>query len=227
MNRLSDYEILESYIPIAEFIAAICGPRYEVTLHNLEDLEHSIMFIAHGEITGRKPNDSLMDFALDTVMGGEYKDSDFGGFIPGKKTADNRELRFASYYIKNRKGKLIGLLCVTEDITDLLALQKLIDSDLALNGDYTLKENILLNKGMAISAKDMIDITFDHAKEQIGCIGKRALTKKQRMKIVEILNRKNLFTMKGAIPLVAKKMDISVPTMYRYLSELKTDEKKL
>lgn len=220
MNVLSDYEILKAYIPMAEFIAEICGKRYEVTLHNLEDLEHSIMYIAHGDITGRKVNDGLIDFALNSIVEGEYKNKDFGVFIPGKRTADNKELRFASYYIKNRKNELIGMLCVTEDITDLLLIQKFIKSDLALGGSYHLSEDILPNKDMAISAKDMIEVAYNEAKEQIGCKDKSALTKKQRMEIVALLNEKNLFEMKGVIPLVADKMNISVPTIYRYLSNL-------
>lgn len=33
---------IESYIPMVKFIAAVCGPRCEVALHDLDDINHSI-----------------------------------------------------------------------------------------------------------------------------------------------------------------------------------------
>lgn len=225
MKVLSDYEILKSYIPIAEFIAEICGPRYEVTIHNLADIEHSIMYIAHGGITGRKVNDGLIDFALNSLS--EYKNKNFGVFIPGKKTADNKELRFASYYIKNKKNELIGMLCVTEDITDLLLIQKFIKTDLELGGNYPPNKDVLANMEMAISAKNMVEVAYSEAKATIGCKDKTVLTKKQRMEIVGILNKKSLFEIKGVVPLIADKMNISVPTIYRYLSALNNNKSEL
>ena len=51
---MRDRELLESYIPMVRFIAAICGPRCEVVLHDLKDIEHSIIAIENGHISGRR-----------------------------------------------------------------------------------------------------------------------------------------------------------------------------
>ena len=45
---------IEAYIPMVKFIAAVCGPRCEVALHDLDDINHSIVAIENGHITGRR-----------------------------------------------------------------------------------------------------------------------------------------------------------------------------
>ncbi len=65
---MTNREIIESYIPLAKFIAKISGPRCEVLLHDLSDLEHSIIFLENGNITGRAVGGGITDFALRTVF---------------------------------------------------------------------------------------------------------------------------------------------------------------
>ena len=42
--------ILNSYIPVVEGLAAYLGPSYEITLHSLENLDHSVIKIMNGFI---------------------------------------------------------------------------------------------------------------------------------------------------------------------------------
>ena len=77
---------IESYIPMVKFIAAVCGPRCEVALHDLDDINHSIVAIENGHITGRKVGDGLVDFALASVFDKSNKDKAFIANIYGKTT---------------------------------------------------------------------------------------------------------------------------------------------
>ena len=92
---------VESFIPMVRFIAAICGPRCEVALHYLDDIDHSIIAIENGYITGRKVGDGLVDFALESVFDNNNSDRSFIANIYGKPTADNKRLRLSGYYIRN------------------------------------------------------------------------------------------------------------------------------
>lgn len=74
---------VEAYIPIVKFIAAICGPRCEVALHYLDDINHSIIAIENGYITGRKVGDGLVDLALGSVLDKNNKDKAFIANIYG------------------------------------------------------------------------------------------------------------------------------------------------
>ena len=44
----TDREIIESYIPVARYISMLLGNTAEVTVHDLSDMSHSIIFIING-----------------------------------------------------------------------------------------------------------------------------------------------------------------------------------
>ena len=56
--------ILNSYIPVVEGLAAYLGPSYEITLHSLENLDHSVIKIMNGFHTGRSEGSPITDLAL-------------------------------------------------------------------------------------------------------------------------------------------------------------------
>ena len=59
-----DRRLLESFFPIAEGLGAYLGPSYEVVIHSLEDLEHSVVKIVNGLHTGRTVGAPITDLAL-------------------------------------------------------------------------------------------------------------------------------------------------------------------
>ena len=44
---------LQGYVPLVNFIAEVVGPNCEVVLHDLSDLEHSVVAISDNRLTGR------------------------------------------------------------------------------------------------------------------------------------------------------------------------------
>ena len=56
--------ILQSYIPVVQGLGQYLGEGYEVILHNLESLEHSVMQIVNGHHSGRKIGAPITDLAL-------------------------------------------------------------------------------------------------------------------------------------------------------------------
>lgn len=48
-----------------------------------------------------------------------------------------------------------------------------------------------------------------------------SLTMEQRLEIIKELDEKNVFQLKGAVSDVAKVLNVSEPTMYRYLKQIK------
>ena len=47
-----------------------------------------------------------------------------------------------------------------------------------------------------------------------------ALTKKDRMKIIALLDQKNAFSFRKSVPFVSKRLQVSRYTIYKYLGEL-------
>ena len=75
----------------------------------------------------------------------------------------------------------------------------------------------------AISAKRMVDACIKEALTKIGRDEESALTKDERRQVIGILAQKNLFVIKGCVNIVAKQLKISVPTLYRYINDVKEE----
>lgn len=218
--------LIESYIPMVRFIAAIVGPRCEVALHDLEDVNHSIIAIENGHVTGRAVGDGLMDFAIGPAF--EKDDREFIANIYGKTTADNKRLRLSGYYIRNAEKEIVGLLCVTTDVTDFIWMKKLIEHELLMDLDTTASEAAEGGEGAqrALSVSEMLDVTCNQAMKQLGFTDPKSMRKDDKMKVIAMLNEKNLFAMKGIIKLTAAKLGMSEPSVYRYVRALKLETEK-
>ena len=48
----------------------------------------------------------------------------------------------------------------------------------------------------------------------------KALNKRDRMKIIALLDQKNAFSFRKSVPFVAKRLQVSRYTVYKYLGEL-------
>lgn len=212
---------VESYIPMVRFIAAICGPRCEVALHYLDDIEHSIIAIENGYITGRKVGDGLVDFALGSVFDRKNNDKAFIANIYGKTTTDNKRLRLSGYYIRDDEKEIIGLLNVTMDVSDYIWMKNIIESELLMTeGTGTaLPLEGSANEQHALSAAEMVELICNQAMGQMGFTDPRMMRKDDKMKVIAMLNERNLFAMKGIVKLTAKKLGISEPSVYRYVRE--------
>jgi predicted transcriptional regulator YheO len=215
---LRDRELLESYIPMVRFIAAICGPRCEVVLHDLKDIEHSIIAIENGHISGRKVGDGMMDFAYKKFV---EETNEFFVNHSGKTTNDNKTLRLSAFPIRRKSDReVIGLLCVTVDITDFIYMQRIINSELFIDGGYyTESENPA--GAFALPLSDTLEAMFLHAMQESGCESVDQMDKDDKMRIISILKDNNLFEIKGTVSFIAKKLKISEPSVYRYLKEVR------
>ena len=74
--------ILERYVPLVEYIGQIFGEYCEVILHDLTNMEHSIVAIANQQITGREVGGHITDFGLEVVHDPKTSPSTTGGPPP-------------------------------------------------------------------------------------------------------------------------------------------------
>jgi len=213
-----DRELLESYIPLVRFIAAVGGPRCEVVLHDLSDIEHSIIAIENGHISGRKVGDGMMDFAYQKFL---EETGEFLANKSGKLTNDHKTLRFSAFPIRRKTDQeVIGLLCVTVDITDFIYMQRFINSELFIDGGYyTEPENPA--GAFALPLSDTLEAMFLHAMQESGCSDVDRMDKDDKMRVISILKENNLFEIKGTVSFIAKKLKISEPSVYRYVKEVR------
>ena len=107
----TDRQILNSYALMLDGLGAYLGEGYELVLHSLESLDHSVIKIINGHYTGRKEGSPITDLAL-KMLGELEKD-------PGRTVSPyyNRNktgsvLRSCTIPITGEHGRIIGLLCM-------------------------------------------------------------------------------------------------------------------
>ena len=136
-------------------------------------------------------------------------------------------IRGATYFIKNG-DKLEGILCINHDtselvdvMTKLISLENLGNFVNILGIDATFAEveeaEIINKEKLENSIEDILceylDFTLLHSD--------KPLSLRQRENAVQVLFDKGIFNIKGAIPMVAKYLKISEPSVYRYLKAIK------
>ncbi len=227
VNKIQTYsnknkEIIERYFSIADYIGAINGRKCEVIVHDISDLDHSIVHIVNS-LTGRGVGDGITDFALEIISKREDEGKDF--IINYIGTAKNNEivLRSSTYYIRDEQKNIIGFLCVNIDITDLLHAKDIINDCLVLEENYDSEIIKMSKENFDVKTFDLVEnlikeVVLDNSSILINAKAD------QKKEIVRIMDDKGIFGFKGAVSMVSNALNVSSQTMYRYLKEIKGGE---
>jgi predicted transcriptional regulator YheO len=213
---------LKVYIPIVKFLAEVFGSNTEVVLHDVTNLDSSIVAIENGYISGRKVGDPVTNLVLKIIREKQYLDKDYianySAYSPSKKN-----FRSSSFFIKGKDNKLIGMLCINSDASFHIQMKEYLDEycSFMLNKETNnlndMRENLQGNAQDAL--KSMIA-------EIIGGIDiqPKRMTQDEKINIVEKMYINGVFLLKGSIAEAAKALDVTEPTIYRYLSKVKKND---
>ena len=210
---------LEEVFPLAEFIADSFGPMAEIVVHDITRPENSIVFIRNGQLSGRSLGDGVTDQTFQLAIRADQDGADFVSDYRGRRL-NKHEFRVSSYLIRNQEQTVIGLLCISINITGLQqaahVLQTLssIDSD-----DVQISTETSRSHMSEEPAENIRRITRDEVRQFNIPMDK--LTKEDRLDIIRNIKDRGIFLIKGAVGIVAPELKISIPTLYRYLQALK------
>lgn len=214
MNKL-----LEPYAVIVDFLADYLGEHTEIVLHDLTDLEHSIVKIRNGHISGRHENDPCTDFVLRVLQQASSTaqyDTNYGS-----SDRNGRSIKSGSFYIRDPSGKIIGMLCINMETATYSQLRSYLDSFFGYSEPKTLApEEGHIKENLGISIGEMVDAVLDRVIADCGYDVKH-LSSEGKEQVIERLNDEGIFLLKGSVPKTAAALGISEPTVYRYLKNLK------
>ena len=208
---------LSAFIPFVKGLAETFGSNCEVVLHDLTDLQHSIIAIENGHVTGRNIGSPMTEASLKLYVNDKVDEDNIN--YTGK-SADGRVLKSSTMFIKDEKGKVLGCLCINFDITELVGVQRVMNELMKVSGTD-------IGEKLAESGEEVINIVSsvlkDIVNETIQNNGKPIiyLSKEEKVGIVEILDQKGAFLIKGAIDYVAEVLCVSRYTIYNYLDEIR------
>jgi predicted transcriptional regulator YheO len=208
-------EILESYLPLVDFIAAVFGKNCEVVLHDLRNLDHSIIAIKNNHITGRTLNDTITDFALAIIHTEKHKEKNYICNYVGKTGNGKKSVRASTYFIKDEEQNLIGMLCTNIDVTALSNARKHIDDLIMINESTEAKEQ----ENLSLNINDHVDSIISNTLSEFESETMR-MTMDEKKHVVKKLEEKGVFRLKGVVAEVADRLEVSDQTVYRYLKKL-------
>lgn len=218
------YKGLESYALLLEFLGKALGDNVEVALHDLTSKEQEIVAIVNNHNSGREVGAKLSNLSIHYLEEKQYVDHDY---VMNYKTTgpDGKLMRSATFFIKESGKELpIGMLCVNVNISDLDYLTTTIKKILGIKEEKDI-EFKMDNPVEILSSplEEMIDLYINECLESMGFapyfLAER-LNVDEKIKVVKYLQEKGTFKVKGAIVLVAEKLAVSEPTVYRYLKKM-------
>ncbi len=216
---LTSEEKVRSYLPLVDFLAEITGPFSEVVLHDVRDKEHSLVAIRNGQLSGREVGAPMTDFASQILKRGEHNSKDFISNYLGKAGSAGKFLKSSTYFIKDDEGKIIGMLGINTDLSPFWEVQQIVGQFLSVNETINGEENAeapVAAEEPRLSISDMVHAVME---EVLGSysIDTARMTTEEKKEIVEELNAKGVFLLKGTVAEVAQRLDVSEQTIYRYL----------
>jgi predicted transcriptional regulator YheO len=111
---------LEMLKQLAAGIAAQFGSNCEVVVHDVsgKTMDHSIVHIENGHVTGRKVGDGASNVVVEQMVQQDahldIQPEDHLGYLT--KSPNGKILRSSTMYIRNSRGKVIALLSINYDI---------------------------------------------------------------------------------------------------------------
>ena len=181
-----------------------------------------IIAIANSHISGRKLGAPLTNMSLSILRDKSYERMDYHLHYCSINV-NGKDLRSSTFFIKD-SGELIGLLCINFDSSRYRELSARV-MDLcgslltpgAPSGTHLIVENDEHTYPSSIAgatASIVSSVIADYP------VPVDRLTQDEKMEIMDALNRKGVFLLKGSVSHVARELHSSEASIYRYLGKL-------
>ncbi len=217
---------LDLLIEIAHGLAVQFGDQCEIVIHDLTkgDLEHSVVYVENGHVSGRKVGDGPSRVVLETLK-------DTSGAMENRlayltKTEDGRILKSSTIFVRGDKGKVEYIFCLNFDITAFRDVEKAIHSIVFTEPEKELHPSQEEGAPQKIThnVNELLDSLIEQA---LDLVGKpvAVMNKEDKVRVVQFLNDAGAFLITKSGDKVAGLLDISKFTLYNYMDAGKKEEK--
>jgi predicted transcriptional regulator YheO len=219
---------LQPYFQLVEFLGSIMGDHCEVVLHDVSNLENSIVAIKNSHISDRKVGGAITDLVLRILQNKSYVEKDFLINYSGK-TKVGKIVRSSTFFIKDHAGNVVGMLCFNIDVSDMVKTCNLLNS--MINGTSHIPSNGLYMEGKVPGdSTSPIEDLHGSIEELTTSIIQKTLSNidippermspEEKMDVIQKLNDNGVFLIKGAVSEVSNYLKSSEATVYRYLNKV-------
>lgn len=204
---------LEILKQVAHALAIHFGESCEVVIHDLrQNSDHSIVYIEHGELTGRRIGDDPSQVVLDAIQNSGKIQSDQLAYLT--KTDTGKIFKSSTIYIRDEAGNPNYILGINYDITNLLALESSIHSlTNCAQGEPT---DSAAPRRITTDVSQLPDQLIEQAVDLVG-VPVPLMNKEEKIKAINYLNDAGAFLITKSGDKVAKYFGISKYTLYSYV----------
>lgn len=203
---------LRPYVPMADMLAETFGADCEVVLHDLDDPEHSVVYVANGSVTGRQVGESFDQLVRQVILAKNLKESFVSNYYFTAK--NGKRIRSSTLLIKSPDGGLEGALCINLDTGRITAQMEFLQS--MMPGWNQMKPVSETEE----EKDEHISVMIEHLMDRIlGDSDMVRLTREERIAKIRFMDNKGIFLMKGSVEKAAEKLGVNKVTIYSYLDE--------
>ena len=204
MNREEAFEFLDR---TAKGIAEMFGSSCETLVHDMGDPRHPILSIYNGHVSGRTVGSTMDILGTARELDDAALITDFVNLYA--TTPSGQQIKSSTFHLIGENYNLAlginfdytALVYANRTLVDLMSAKADLRSAMWQGGDAQLSE--------------LLDECLSAVGKPVG-----ALNKRDRMKIIALLDQKNAFSYRKSVPFVARRLQVSRYTVYKYLGEL-------
>jgi len=207
------HPILKSIMPLAKGISETLGSNCEVVVHDLSHPKTSIIRIFNNVVTERKVGDGIRDLVWNVLRSPDFKEDVLSNYqtIPYK----NKTIKSTTMFIRDQKDKPIGAICINFDLSSFYKAKSFLEEFTYIN-KLSLPKDKVINITNA-NVVNILNYLISQTVEECGILVDK-MSVEDKIKIVNFLDKKGIFQIKGAANWVADKLKMSKSSVYNYLN---------
>lgn len=223
-RELIMHEELERFIPIANTIAKTFGEHCEVVIYDLSQPRPFVAYAVHNHVTGRQigqfSDREIKQIVLSHNLVNDYVNERTADYRVNclNYTADQRKVKSSTALIRNTDKQVIGVLCINFDLKPIEKAETFFQTFMRVEEEPLPKETEK-RANVLEYADEWIEII-------VGDADAARLKTEEKVEMISSLNHEGVFSVKGSVDKVARKLRISKVTVYSYLDKIKNRQGK-
>lgn len=209
MNDAQKSRIINRFIQVGEAVYRTIGPQCEVVVHDLADMEQSIVWLK-GTVTERNLGGCMTARGLSLVRAGRTEDN----YNYSTRTRSGKMVRSSLVFVNDEQGQPLVCMEINFDASPFVAFRRALETMADPDEVYDFQDAFIDD------APQMLETMCQKAVDFIGKPTAQ-MDKIDRLRVVQILDDAGAFELRKAIPAIAGYLGVTRFTIHNYLNEIR------